>query len=122
MKHLDLNSNGVNKKITANILSDDMMRKIGFSDLSPDNWFFIKTVHEDRFSSISFSVTIPKDGSDIRIDILDDAFGQPYDYQYMINRGGAPEVAYKVATKVEYWMSYLKDAGVLEGHEEGDYI
>ena len=34
--NIELNSNGVNKKIKAHILSDDEMREIGFTDYGKD--------------------------------------------------------------------------------------
>lgn len=120
---VELNSNGVNKKIKAHILSDDEMREIGFTDYSKDRWYFCRVVQKFKYGfDITFNVTIPKDGSDISIDILDDSFMQPYDYQYMLDRNPNFDPALKVKDQVEEWMAYLQEKCVLSGHEYGEYI
>ena len=124
---VELNSHGVNKLIKATILSDKEMRDIGFTDYSKDNWYFcrlIKFPNEKRYRrfKISFSVTIPKDNSDIQIDVLDEAFLQPYDYQYMLDKNPTFEPCLIVKEQVEEWMKYLQDNGVLSGHVHGEYI
>ena len=95
---VELNSHGVNKLIKATILSDEKMKEIGFhknyyegtkhEKYSP-YWYFSRTLELPKDKKyhgfeISFNVNIPKDGSDIRIDVLDEDFCQPYDYQYML--------------------------------------
>ena len=124
---VELNSHGVNKLIKATILSDEKMREIGFTDYSKDNWYFcriIKFPKEKRYRGfeISFSVTIPKDNSDIQIDVLDEDFLQPYDYQYMLDKNPTFKPCLIVKEQVEEWMKYLQDSGVLSGHVYGEYI
>ena len=126
--NVEVNSNGVNKLIKYNILSDEEMRDIGFTDYSKDSWYFCRTIKfpntkRYRGFDISFSVTIPKDNSDIRIDVLDEDFGQPYDYQYMLDKNPKRfEPCLIVKEQVEEWMKYLQDKGVLSGHVYGEYI
>ena len=126
MSNVELNKNGVNKLIKANILPDDKMRQIGFTDFAKNRWYFGRMIKfkekEYRGIEISFNVVIPKDGSDIRIDILDDDFCQPYDYQYFLENNPPNKVALIVKEQVEEWMKYLQDNGVLEGHVYGEYI
>lgn len=129
---ISLNTHGVNSKIKANILDELAMRKIGFTNYCKDRWYFCRVINFPKTREyggfeVSFSVTIPKDGSDIRIDVLDEAFCQPYDYQAMItnsrDKGVNPnKTCMIVFEQVEMWMQYLKDNGVLEGHEYGEYI
>lgn len=124
---VEVNSNGVNKLIKATILSDEKMREIGFTDYAEDNWYFcrlIKFPKERRYREfeISFNVSIPKDNSDIEIDILDEDFLQPYDYQRMLYNNPTFEPAMIVKEQVEEWMKYLQDKGVLSGHVYGEYI
>ena len=124
---VELNSHGVNKLIKATILSDEKMRKIGFTDYAKDKWYFcrlIKFPNEERYRSfeISFNVSIPKDNSDISIDVLDEDFCQPYDYQYMLDKNPKFEPCLIVKEQVEEWMKYLQDNGVLSGHVYGEYI
>ena len=123
--NVEVNSNGVNKLIKYNILSDEEMRAIGFTDYAKDTWYFcrmIKFPKEHRRLDISFHVSIPKDNSDIQIDVLDEAFCQPYDYQYMLDKNPNFEPALVVKEQVEDWMKYLQDSGVISGHVYGEYI
>lgn len=124
---VELNSNGVNKLIKATILSDEEMRAIGFTDYAKDRWYFcrlIKFPKEKRYRGfkISFNVRIPKNNSDIQIDVLDEAFCQPYDYQYMLDKNPNFGPALVVKEQVEDWMKYLQDSGVISGHVYGEYI
>lgn len=134
--NVEVNSHGVNKLIKATILSDEEMKKIGFcknyyegtdhEKYSP-YWYFIRMIKfpkEKRWRNveISFTVNIPKDGSDINIMVLDDDFCQPYDYQYMLSRNPNNECANIVKEQVEEFMKYLQDRGVLSGHMYGEYI
>jgi len=125
--NVKVNKNCVNAKIKANILSENKMREIGFTDYGKTNWFFsrgIKFPKEKRYSGfdISFQVSIPKNGDDIRIDVLDEDFCQPYDYQKMLNENPDFEPALIVREQVEEWMEYLQKNNVLSGHIRGEYI
>lgn len=125
--NIELNSKGVNKKIKAHILSDKEMRAAGFTDHNKSVWYFMRVLSfpkQKRYKGfeITFNLSIPKDGSDISIDVLDEAFLQPYDYQYMLDKNKEFEPALLVQEQVEKWMQHLKEKGILEGHEVGDYI
>ncbi len=134
MEQVKLNLNGVNANIKAHILNEQDMRKIGFTYHSKDDWYFCKKLKfpkkkKYRGLDITFNVSIPKNGSDISIDILDEDFLQPYDYQSMliINKDSffVPSLillALITRKQVEKWMSYLQEKGVLSGHIEGEYI
>ncbi len=121
-EHMVLNSKNVNASIIPHILSDNEMRNIGFTDFNPDVWYYTKVLYPDDFGGISFNVSIPKDGSDISIDVLDEAFCQPFDYQFLRSVSTQSEIADQIFYLVEDEMKYLQDAGVLSGHEYGDYI
>ena len=121
-EEIKVNRNCVNAKIQAHILSEPEMRKIGFTDHAKDNWYFCRILRFPkkklyRDFEVSFSVTIPKNRDDIRIDVLDEAFLQPYDYQRILS-----ETALIVQEQVERWMDYLQEKGVLSGHIRGEYI
>ncbi len=133
---VEVNSNGVNKSIGYNILSDEKMKELGFhknyyegtyhEEYSP-YWFFIKKIEfpkDKKYGKIdiSFEIHIPKDGSDIDIMVLDDDWCQPYDYQYILTLDPNNRCAVIVNEQVEKWMRYLQENGVLYGHEYGEYI
>lgn len=128
MSEIKLNKYGVNANIKATILSEEQTRKLGFTDNSKDRWYFsrdIKFPKEKRYKGleISFSVSINKENSeDLRIDILDEDFCQPYDYQRMLIDNPNFEPCLIVKEQVEEWMKYLIDGEILSGHEYGEYI
>ena len=124
---VEVNNNCVNAKIKAHILSEKEMKEIGFTDYSKTTWFFCRSItfpREPRYKGfdISFSVSIPKDCSDISIDVLDEDFCQPYDYQSMLHKNPTFEPALIVYEQVEELMEYLQSKGVLSGHVKGEYI
>ena len=136
MEEVKANSRGVNTKIKAHILSDNEMRRIGFhgkyyegTDHEEDcpYWYFSRCIRfpkEKQYRNLDFDfdVHIPKDGSDIRLDLLDMDFCQPYDYQRILSKNPNHPIATIVNEQVEEWMKYLQDNGVLSGHIEGEYI
>lgn len=124
---VQVNSKGVNTKIKANILSDTEMQKIGFTEYRKGYLHFSRLItfpKDKRYNGleITFNVTIPKDNSDISIDVLDEAFCQPYDYQRMLEDNPEFKIALIVKEQVEEWMKYLADTGVITGHNYGEYI
>ena len=126
-EEVKVNSNEVNSKIKAYILSDEEMKAIGFTNYYEPIWYFFRLIKfpqtkRYRGFDISFSVSIPKDGSDIRIDVLDEDFCQPYDYKYMLNKDSKFEPALITFEQVEEYMEYLQSKGVLSGHVKGEYI
>lgn len=118
----ELNENGINKKIRVHLLSDKEMRKLGFTDYRKGYWYFCRNI----CSTIDFSITINKKTSeDFRIDVLDNDFCQPYDYQGMLSKeryGKHNSVAIKVYEETEKWMEYFKEKRIISGHEKGEYI
>lgn len=126
-EEVKVNSHGVNSKIKSHILSDEEMKAIGFTNYYEPIWYFFRSIkfpQTKRYKGfdISFSVSIPKDGSDIRIDVLDEDFCQPYDYQYMLHKNPTFEPALITFEQVEEYMEYLQSKGVLSGHVKGEYI
>lgn len=126
-KQVSVNKHGTNTAIVPHILPEDEMRKIGFTDHHPEFWYYSRRVpfgkkSKFRGMDIDFSVTIAKDGSDFSIDVLDDDFGQPYDYQAMLERNPEFELGLIVQEFVESEMDKLQSAGVLSGHVRGEYI
>lgn len=115
---MNIDSRGLNLDINANILPEEQMREIGFTDHAETSWYFSRRVGVD----VSFNVSIPKDGGRLRIDVLDEDFGQPYDYQRILRSNPKLEFALNVKGGVERYMEDLTEAGVITGWNPGDYI
>lgn len=117
---MEYTRHGNNAALSIHVLDDTAMRALGFTDCVPEDWYLCRPVSDDRTTSLD--VTAAKDGSDWRIDVLDEDFGQPYDYQWLLSQN--PDLAYarRVAANVERELRVLADAGVLIGWEEGMYV
>lgn len=115
---MELDKNGLNTSLNSTILPDEEMRKLGFTDYSEDTWYYCSRVG----AGITLNVSIPKDGSRFRLDVLDEDFGQPYDYQEYLVRNPKQEFALGVKAAVEKQMEFLSLAGVITGFEPGMYI
>ena len=128
MEDIKVNQHGVNIKIKVTVLPEEKMRHIGFTDYAKDRWYFcrvIKFPDKKRYKNfiITFGVSIVKNNpEDFRIDVLDDAYCQPYDYQAILENNPNFEPCLIVKEQVEEWMKYLQDEGVLSGHKFGEYI
>ena len=68
---------------------------------------------------ITFNISIVKSTKEVIIDVLDEEFLQPYDYQEML---GLNDIANEVHHKVQECMKSLVDSGIIVGYNMGDYI
>lgn len=107
-----------NADIQVHVLDDQSMRKLGFTDNMFDEWYYCHILDD----SISFNVHIKKDSSDWRIDVLDEDFLQPYDYQYYIMLARPIAYALKIKKLVDAQMLRLIAHNIISNWEIGDYI
>ena len=113
-KHCD------NAALGVNILSDAEMRALGFTDHVPEKWYLCGRVSER--GDITLNLTIAKDGSDWELDVLDESFLQPYDYQGPLERNPDNGYARAVADECERQYRLLTEAGILTGWHEGMWV
>ncbi|WP_144626268.1 hypothetical protein [Bacillus altitudinis] len=69
------------KKIKFNILEEDKMRELGFTDHTNVSWYLCKRLSKN----ITFNLSIFKGSSEGDIDVLDELCLQPYPYETMQN-------------------------------------
>lgn len=118
---VEVNKNGNNVKLKCHLLPEEQMRDIGFTDCRKDTWFYYRTVHPSM--DISFSVSINKvDETVFGIDVIDEDFGQPYDYQRILRKDPQHLIALDIKSKVEDEMQKLMALGVVSGHVFDQYI
>lgn len=116
-----------NVNIHIHLLDDELMRKARFTDFREGYWYYCRDL-KPLASGISFNLAVAKDNpDDWKIDILDEDFCQPYDYQAMIQREYDGEefqgkFHWIVNAQVEYEMEHLTRLGIISGWEKGDYI
>lgn len=115
---MELDKNGLNAAVSGVVLAEEEMRNLGFTDHSKDRWYYCFRVGE----GITLNVTIPKDGSRLRIDVLDEDFGQPYDYQRILKNNPNLEFAQRVKAQVEFQLELFSRAGVITGFTRGMYL
>lgn len=126
-KIFPVNNLGNNASIHITLLDDELMRKARFTDFREGYWYYCRDLRP-LAHGISFNLAVAKDNpEDWRIDVLDEDFGQPYDYQAMIQREYEGEkfpggFHWKIQEQVEYEMEHLTRLGVISGWKKGDYI
>lgn len=119
-KPVEINEHGNNSAIKVHILDEATMKRNGFLRFigGVDHWwYFCNRVYKD----ITFNMTI-YDSGDWRIDILDECFCQPYDYQAMYESGNRRPVVMTVMKNVNEIMDSFVHKGIISGWKVGDYI
>lgn len=116
----ELNSHNVNANIVFHELDEKSMLAAGFKKLNDGTWSYSRT-ETYKYLNLCFWVH-KKPGDDLAIDILDDDFCQPYDYQHMEAQGNVTEYTRFARKFTEQQMQKLAQAGILSGHNPGDYI
>lgn len=96
------------------------MSELGFTDRRKGYWYLCRRVSID--SDVTLNVRIAKDGHDWQIDVLDECFCQPYDYQYLLSVNPTLDYANNVADECEKWYRRLSEWGLLSGWHEGMYV
>lgn len=109
-----------NAALSMHPLDDATMRELGFTDLRKGYWYLCRRVSPD--SDTTLNVHIAKDGHDWQIDVLDENFCQPYDYQYLLSVNPTLDYANNVADECEKWFRKLSEWGLLSGWHEGMYV
>ena len=122
-----LNRARQNAWIKANVLSREEMEKPGFRlSLEKNHWIFIKTLQHDNICGTdydtSLNITINCKNNRIRIDVMDELWLQPYNYQTILRIVPDHEYALDIHNKVQAEMKRLIDLGIITGYTLGDYI
>lgn len=118
-----LNKRNINANIKVNILEENKMRELGFTDYSKNNWYYCKAILDKKNFRLTFNLSINKQNSkNFEIDVLDEAWLQPYDYQAGLKHSPDFKLYLKVHERVQRIMKYLIDVGIIEGYNLGDYI
>ena len=117
-KDVPLDERGQNANIKFHVLDKETMNSYGFG-YTYERWLF----NVGLTDTISMNIAISDDGEGL-IDILDDDFLQPYDFQSVIinNGNNAPTIAKITQKKVYEIMEGLVYSGIISGWNVGDYI
>ena len=115
-RNVPLNDRGQNANIKFGNVSEDTLKSFGFWN-TKDSWYMNAVVSSGM--DITFNISMVKSTNEVIIDVLDEEFLQPYDYQEML---GLNEIANEVHYKVQDCMKSLVDSGIIAGYNMGDYI
>lgn len=113
-----------NSLIKPNLLCRETMEHIGFRDVG-DRWAYVRLVKQDKTGQgfdIGFDCCIYKDNKRIELGVIDEAFGQPYDYQQILKHDPKNRYALEAHLGVQAHMKHLMDSGVITGYKANDYI
>lgn len=116
----ELDSNGLNTALKFNTENPDALRICGFQRSDTYHmWILYKAVSD----SIGINIRLYDDGRK-EVDVLDEDFCQPYDFQYPIMNdiNNVPYMAKKTQAVLYKILSCMKENGVLEGWSVGDYV
>ena len=131
--NVKVNSLGTNEEIKFNF-DEELLKQNGFNFIEeqnyPDTWPIPPHWCYNKFFSyksleVTFSVNYyikPYKGSQFCIDVIDDDFGQPYDYQYYLSKNPNNNFALKVQEKVNNLMQIFLNEGLIYEYKIGDYI
>lgn len=114
-----------NANIEFGNISEEELIKLGFRN-NENDYYLCKNLIGKR--EITFNLTIYKNDKRIKIDILDENFLQPYDYQSILKRQqfvngiNINSYSYRVHIKVQEIMKWLLDNNIIIGYQLGDYI
>lgn len=104
----------INPKQTTQSLID-----YGFTNHYEPHLYFLQMLNEN----ISFSITVIKETLEIeRIDVLDEDFCQPYDYQSILMRENDFEFARRIYYQVNNILSKMQEDGIVTGFQVGMYV
>lgn len=121
--NVPLNKKHINANIEIKILEDNKMRKLGFTDYCKTIWTYREVVFIDGDFVVTFNLSIKKDNpKNFDIDILDESWCQPYDYQKYLKTSPNFKTALDIHNKVQTIMKKLIDNDIIKGYNLGDYI
>ena len=116
----ELTSKGFTNKIKINEgVTVDQLIQYGFTNNHKPSLYYSSMVGKD----VSFNLSIDKETLEITsIDVLDEDFGQPYDYQMILLDRIDNAYAKGVFDKVNEIFNQMQVDGVITGFQRGMYI
>ncbi len=116
----ELNNKGFTKKIKISPnMTKEKLLECGFTNFNKPTLYFCKMVGDE----ISFNLLVNDKTLEIQaIDVLDEDFLQPYDYQSMLMKNANFKPAQQVFDKVDEVLNQLQSDGIITGYNRGMYV
>ena len=109
-------------KVNPNATIKDFI-KYGFTQslAREEDLIFMRTL--DKKFDISFSFYLNKESMSIRtVDIIDEDFGQHYNYQYYLSKNPEHKVSLEIKKKVDDRLLDMQENGLIVDFKVGDYV
>ena len=114
------NSRGQNANIKGHVVDDEIMKQHGFHyDAKYEQWDYVQCLYDEITLYIHIS---EGDEDNVVIDVIDDDFCQPYDYQSYLGNKPDARVPIIVHRQVQSKMKELMKAGIVTGYTLEDYV
>ena len=111
---MDNNALKKNKMIYWNCGVDRaILETVGFNNKN----YLMRYVHKNMIS-----LNISKQDGILKIDVLDEDFLQPYDYQYVLKKNPNHTVARAVKDSVDSELCKIQDYGIIRGFDSANYV
>lgn len=107
-------------KVNPNATYKDF-KKYGFTEHHKGYLYFNRMLSKEYEISFSLSVRV-RDMKLERVDILDENFCQPYDYQFYLEQNKNNKFALGIKKKVDDRLLDMQEKGLIEGFTVGDYV
>lgn len=118
-KDVPIRENGQNANIKPySNLTKKALEEYGFKNIESEKY----TLHKMLTPDIMFYINIDFSKNIVNIDVLDDFFLKPYDYQTLLSQPNVLKTAYIVHEKIQEIMKNLLDNKIIEGYNLNDYI
>jgi|SRR5690606_1501361 len=116
----EIHKNGFNMNIKINPKQTvESLMEYGFTNHHESTLYYSRNICEN----ISFNLSVNKETLEIeRLDVLDEDWLQPYDYQYILLDNPKAEFARNVYFKVNKILTKLQNDGIITGFTVGMYI
>ncbi|MGM1044724.1 MAG: hypothetical protein ACQEXX_01120 [Bacillota bacterium] len=105
-------------KIAVGVTAKQLM-DYGFTNNDKPNLYYVRQVGD----MTTLNITVNKETlQGLKIDVLDESFLQPYDYQYLLVENPNNLFARNVSNKVEQVLKEMQDDGIIDGYTSGMYV
>ena len=93
-------------------VSEEVLKKAGFNNRN----YFVECVHDN----ITLNISKRKDV--LKIDVLDESFLQPYDYQFKLKYSPNFKFAKTVKRNVDKILYEMQELGIISGFSDEHYV
>ncbi|MBT2759997.1 hypothetical protein [Paenibacillus sp. ISL-20] len=105
-------------RIAAGITAEQIV-DYGFTNHHKANLYYVRQVGDMTTLNIKVNMETLQG---LMIDVLDELFLQPYDYQYLLAENPSNTFARNVSNNIEQILNEMQDEGIIEGYISGMYI